>query len=453
MKGPHSMRLLIVARYFYPDNAIAAVRITNVAAEMAKLGHQVTVLCGDAVYGKAAETPSSAVDGVRVIRYRQGNQRECAQLPSKQSSGTLFAKLKAFVHRDEGSLVSNALLNMRELIRYAESYREYRAMRAAMKEENIAAYDAVFTSYGPIAPHLFGLYAKRRHAAFWCADFRDMMDAPYFCFVRRKVDGILQKRIAKKADLNTCVADAFRRQLMEKTKSCKPFYTVYNGYQPLSAAEAVCESSGNANACLSLCYTGSIIPRLRDFSPMFSALQALIGEGLIDASKVVIHYAGFDSKAFLSQAAAYQMEKSVVDHGLITAHEASVLQQTSDVFLIASWNRPDSQGILTGKFYEAIRAEKPILAVLTGDLPKSELYQLINAHHLGYCHEEAADKPEDLKAHLLSLYNAKLSLGKLPYAPSQEAKTTFMYPNIVRQLEKHLTEAVHKAAAQRKKRQ
>ena len=44
---------------------------------------------------------------------------------------------------------------------------------------------------------------------------------------------------------------------------------------------------------------------------------------------------------------------------------------------------------LTGKFYEALQQKKPIVALVDGDKPKSELKTLIDQYRLGICYEEA----------------------------------------------------------------
>ena len=116
------------------------------------------------------------------------------------------------------------------------------------------------------------------------------------------------------------------------------------------------------------------------------------------------------------------------------------------MFLVVSWNTKTDKGILTGKFYEALMHKKPIIAIISGQEPDSELKHLIDAYKLGICYEEAA---QDESLHKLVQYIQKQTILKisglpLEYSPDQTAYNIFEYSRIIGNLEKILQQLVDK---------
>ena len=131
------------------------------------------------------------------------------------------------------------------------------------------------------------------------------------------------------------------------------------------------------------------------------------------------------------------MESILVPHGYVSRAEAARIQCASDVFLVLSWNLKDSQGILTGKFYEGIRAKKPILSIISGDLPGSELYVLNEKYHYGFCYEDCRGEEQfsRLCDYLEKVYNEKLRYGSVRYQVNPELEAAFRYDHLAQQLE------------------
>ena len=53
----------------------------------------------------------------------------------------------------------------------------------------------------------------------------------------------------------------------------------------------------------------------------------------------------------------YGLEKLMPNYGYISREESAKIQTASDIFRVLSWNTKAKKGILTGKFYEGIRAK------------------------------------------------------------------------------------------------
>ena len=155
---------------------------------------------------------------------------------------------------------------------------------------------------------------------------------------------------------------------------------------------------------------------------------------------IVIDYAGKDGSEIKRQANTFGLESIVKDYGYLSRFDTAKLQVQSDIFLVISWNTKNDQGILTGKFYEALQHKKPIIAIVSGDIPNSELAVLIKRYNLGYCYEEAEalDSYRDIKSYLTTQCNLKKQGQHLKYEPDVTVYEKFEYGNIVKELERIL---------------
>ena len=163
-------------------------------------------------------------------------------------------------------------------------------------------------------------------------------------------------------------------------------------------------------------------------------------DGRVDLSKVKLNYAGRDFEQLMEIAQKLDMVDILDNHGYVSRAEAARLQTSADLFLVLSWNRHDSQGVLPAKIYEGIRAKKPILSLVSGDLPGSELSILNDRFHYGFCYEEARDQEcfEGLCEFLAKAYDEKMNCGKVQYQIAPAFEEHFRYDNLAEQLERFM---------------
>ena len=153
--------------------------------------------------------------------------------------------------------------------------------------------------------------------------------------------------------------------------------------------------------------------------------------------KIRIHYAGRDYAYLLQQAEKYGITEILVDHGYVGRAEAAKMQAQSDVYGVLSWNTKAEKGVLTGKLYEGIRAKKPILSLVAGNVPYSELNLINEKYHSGFCYENCREN-EQFRAlcdYLEGLYREKISTGTISYTPDAALETDFRYDTLSKKLE------------------
>ena len=433
------MKILILTTFYPPDTAVAAVRPYMFAKYLTQRGHDVTVIRSGEFYNSASDFFDMSIP-VRVIsylgedspaeRYARGEQKE---FPCAQGKNRL-AKLPAWL-RDLILRAYSPIPFHKRQQDIKQKIEKQKAVLDSLKDEH---FDVVFSTYGQQENIAAGQYAAKLFGCKLIQDFRDAVAVAPLCtrgqfrFLTK-----IQKDAIRNADGVTAVSEGLRRELFEDMDANVPNITLYNGYEP-TPAEAAEDVPPQGE--FSFCYTGILYGNLRDFTPLLMALKTLSEEGRIDLSKVKLNYAGRDFNILQNLAQKLDMEQILDDHGYVSRGEAARLQNTSDIFLVLSWNLPESQGIMTGKFYEGIRAKKPILSLISGTLPNSELNILNEKFRYGFCYEACRDDAHfrQLCDFLEKAYNEKMTTGKVQFEMNPELEAAFRYDHLAEQLEKFI---------------
>ena len=433
------MRILILTTYYPPDTAVAAVRPYMFAKYLTQRGHDVTVMRSGEFYNSASDFFDMSIP-VRVIsylgpdspaeRYARGEQKE---FPCPEGKGRL-AKLPPWL----GDLILKAYLPIAFARRLKDVAHKVKMQKAALDLLKDEHFDVVFSTFGQLENIEAGQYAAKLFGCKLIQDFRDAVAMAPLC---TKNEYRVLKRIQDKgilhADGVTAVSEGLRCELFENLQVDVPNITLYNGYE--ATAEDETEDAVEPDV-FSFCYTGILYGDLRDFTPLLRALKRLSQEGRIDLAKVKLNYAGRDFRLLQEAAEQMDMTQILVNHGYVSRGEAARLQNTSDMFLVLSWNMPDSQGILTGKFYEGIRAKKPILSLISGTLPNSELNILNEKFHYGFCYESCCEEEQfdRLCDFLANAYGEKMENGRVNFQVGPELEEAFRYDNLAQQLEEFI---------------
>ena len=306
-------------------------------------------------------------------------------------------------------------------------------MKAAIDQMAGETFDVVFSTYGDIENIWGGEYASKLFGAKWVQDFRDPIEphSPNWFglpFLKR-----IQRRSVRNSDLCTGVSEELT-VFLSRQAGGKTVHTLYNGYEPNGAQLA---SATPEKDSLSFCYTGQLYAGLRDFSPLLKALSHLHEAGKISLDKIKIHYAGRDYPYLLQQAEKYGLTQILVNHGYVDRQEAAKMQAESDVYVVLSWNTKQEKGVLTGKLYEGIRARKPILSLVAGEVPYSELGRIDKKYHSGFCYEACREKEQfpTLCDYLEGLDQEKMQTGQMSCQPEAALETDFRYDTLAKKLE------------------
>ena len=438
------MNILIITTYYPPDTAVAAVRPYMFAKYLTMRGHKVTVLRSGEFYNSASDFFDMSIP-VRVIsylgpdspaeRYVRGELKEVPVEAGKSRIAFLPEKIRKPI-----AWAYNACMDpvrfMQAQKAIAAKVEKQKAALDAMSDEH---FDVVFSTFGQQENIAAAQYAAKLFGCKLIQDFRDPLARTVF-YTRWQYRYLkrIQDTAIKNADGMTTVSEGFRRELTNKLNTSTPNITLYNGYEP-TAQEAGTDTV--EPGVFTFCYTG-ILYEFSDFTPLLQALKQLAEKGSIDLSKVKLNYAGKDFDRLQEIARNMGMEDILINHGYVSRAEALRLQRTSDIFLVLSWNRHDSQGVLPAKLYEGIRAKKTILSLVSGDAAGSELNYLNEKFGYGFCYEEACASTllPGLCDFLEKAYHEKMESGTVQHTISPELEATFRYDNLAKKLEEFMLE-------------
>jgi glycosyltransferase involved in cell wall biosynthesis len=240
------------------------------------------------------------------------------------------------------------------------------AIRIA-RRENI---DVVITTSPPPSLHLLGAAVKKGAGAAWVADLRDPLTSnPHrrgqesrLALMKEKTVGGIGKLVASRADAIIAASEA----IAEEARALGPKGTVTliaNG----SDFDDFAGLEHHASTTLRITHTGNFHGN-RDPKPFF---RALAESGLED---VVVRFAGDVRAADREYAETLGLGDRIELLGYVPRRRSLELQRDSEALLLLI---PDSggrgKGVLTGKIFEYLAAERPILAVVPPDGAAADL--------------------------------------------------------------------------------
>lgn len=237
----------------------------------------------------------------------------------------------------------------------------------------------IYSSYRPIVDHhvayFFKLFNKK---VYWIADYRDVLfDLDQLEVFLPNIQAWIYKKISRRASLVTTVSEGLLN-----------YFEGYNS-RLLTLRNAIefggwnTERSGDEqNSVFNIVYTGALYAGRRDPSILFEVLNGMIDKNPQLLTFVKLNYAGKESVVWDELIEAHGLGGINLNHGYVTREQSKRLQEQANINLLLTWSSPNNQGILTGKFYEYLKAGNPILTIISGSRDV-EIDQLFSDYLLG----------------------------------------------------------------------
>jgi glycosyltransferase involved in cell wall biosynthesis len=347
------VKVLLVTRHFPPGGGGGVQRPLKFATHLPALGIETHVLApdvpGSLPDGAELELPTQAwIHRVRYVGPRAGRPAE--RLLAKQGLARVGT---------QAALLGRRLLVPDENVPWS-TFALPIAIRLVRREK----IDVVLTTSPPPSLHLLGAAVKRTTGAAWVADLRDPLTShPHrrgyesqLARLKEASVGGVGRLVASQADAIVAASEA----IAEEARALEPkgkVVTIANGCDFDDFAGLEHHTSGR----LRITHTGHFHGK-RDPKPF---LQALAESGLDD---VVVRFAGDFRAADREYAESLGLGEKVELLGDVSRRRSLELQRDSEALLLLI---PESggrgRGVLTGKIYEYLAAERPILAVVPPD--------------------------------------------------------------------------------------
>jgi glycosyltransferase involved in cell wall biosynthesis len=346
------VKVLIVSLYFPPAGGGGVQRPLKFATHLPELGIETHVLAPDDPkwIHRDDELQPPTLAWVHRARYIGPKGRK----PAEELHGT--QGLERISRQAE-------LFGRRFLVPDENVSWNITAIPAAIRIVRNEGIDVVVTTSPPSSVHLIGAAVKRATGVKWVADLRDSVVAhPHRSaerlIVRAKEQGehAVARLIAHSADAITCVSDAIAEEMRERSPR-GPVLTIANG----SDFDDFAGLDHQPSDRFRLTHTGSFFGK-RDPRPFLTALKQ---SGLED---VVVRFLGDFRAADREWAEGLELGDRFELIPYAPRRRSLELQRDSEALLLLI---PEAggrgKGVLSGKVFEYLAAERPILAVVPPD--------------------------------------------------------------------------------------
>lgn len=235
-----------------------------------------------------------------------------------------------------------------------------KASREATKIVDEWKPDLIFSSALPISSHIIARKVSVKNKIPWIAEYRDLWSGGPGARVGA-FESFLLKRIEKKILSSAIGIVTVSEPLADYMKALhmKTVITVYNGYDQYDDSASISIPSEYRDKLL-ITYTGSLYEG-RYPDTLFATLKEY--PSLLD--EIRIHFYTSDNEVLQKKVKQYGLQGSVRIKDLVSHSESLKIQRKSDILLYLSYSSQSHKGsgILSGKAFEYLGANRPILSV------------------------------------------------------------------------------------------
>jgi glycosyltransferase involved in cell wall biosynthesis len=236
-----------------------------------------------------------------------------------------------------------------------------KAGRQVLAQQNIKT---IITTSPPHSTQLIGLKLKEQYDVNWIADLRDPWTDIYYykkmnhTVLARNLDLRYERYVLEQADKIVVVSDFIKHLFLQKSNKIDPakIYVIPNGYDEDDFKEV---NPILDKASLTIAYNGTLS---NDYpiEPFIEALKKVIDSGTDIAVK--LQFTGSVSEEIIQY-----IKKTIPDQCIFNSHvshkKSVEILQNSDISLLLIPDVANNEGILTGKLFEYLAAENPIICI------------------------------------------------------------------------------------------
>jgi len=346
------VKVLLVALYFPPAGGGGVQRPLKFATHLPELGIETHVLAPDDPkwIHRDDDLAPPTLAWVHRVRYVGPKGRR----PAEELHGTTGLERMA----RQAQLTGRRLLVPDENVSW-----NLTAIPAAIRIVKNEQIDVVITTSPPNSVHLIGAAVQKATGVKWVADLRDSVVAhPHrraeSMLVRAKESGdhLVARLVANRADAVVAVSEAIAAEVNERSPA-GPVLTIPNG----SDFDDFAGIERHPSDRFRITHTGSFFGK-RDPRPFLTALQR---SGLDD---VTVRFLGDFRSADREWAESLDLGDKLELIPYAPRRISLALQRDSEALLLLI---PEAggrgRGVLSGKVFEYLAAERPILAVVPPD--------------------------------------------------------------------------------------
>lgn len=365
-------KVLIITYYWPPSGGAGVQRWLKFAKYLPEFGWQPVILTVDPQYASYPQRDESLAKeiGPDCLVYTT-KSFELYNL-YKLISGKKEVPYGGFANESKESFLQKVSKFLRGNFLLPDPRKGWNKYALKKAEELIRDFniETVVTTSPPHSTQLIGLKLKKRHNIRWIADLRDPWTDIYYynqfkhTTLARSIDRNYERRVIEQADVIVSVSEDVKRIFAEKSRKPIAAKTVVipNGYDE----EDFRMKNISAETRKIITYTGTI-SEAYDVDKLLEALVRL--DDKLKA-ELLIRFVGK-----IPQTVEQRFRDTGLDielAGYVDHPKSIEYLMRSDLLLLVIPKVENNKGILTGKFFEYMASQKPILAIgpVDGDLAK-----------------------------------------------------------------------------------
>lgn len=264
--------------------------------------------------------------------------------------------------------------------------------------------DVVITTGPPHSLHLIGAEIKNRTGVKWLADFRDpWTNIDYFHSLpltqkAKERHYKLETMVLKQADAVTVVGNSMKKEFGDRNDHV---YVLTNGFDEMQKTEAVL-----LDKKFSICHIG-MMNADRNPKVLWQALKELTEASADFKKDLVVKLIGKCDREVYQSVSDFGLTDYVSFVAYVPHKDVLRFQRSAQVLLLAVNNVPSAKSLITGKIFEYLQSQRPVIGIGPVD---GDLADILNETEAGQMvdFEDVYSLKELIKSHY-SLYKS----GKL----------------------------------------
>ena len=220
--------------------------------------------------------------------------------------------------------------------------------------------DVVITTGPPHSLHIIGAELKKRTGVKWLADFRDpWTNIDYFHSLpltqkAKERHCQLETMVLEQADAVTVVGKSMKEEFSDRNDHVN---VLTNGFDETSQAEEVF-----LDKKFSICHIGMMNA---DRNPLilWQALQELSEESADFKKDLVVKLIGKCDQEVYQSVSDFGLTNHVSFVAYVPHKDVMRFQRSAQVLLLAVNNVPSSKSLITGKIFEYLQSQRPVVGI------------------------------------------------------------------------------------------
>ncbi len=232
--------------------------------------------------------------------------------------------------------------------------------------------DTIITTGPPHSVHLIGQQLKAEKGVRWLADFRDPWTSIGYhkklklTTSSQKKHKELERSVLNQADQIIVTSPATQREFQQITQ--QPITVITNGH------DSVYEGGAHLDKDFTISHIGSLLTG-RNPKNLWKVLSQIAAENAVFRADLQLEFMGVVSQEVMDSLYRFELGPYIKMRGYISHAEAQRRQQRSQVLLLVEIDSEETKGIIPGKLFEYMAAQRPILALGPKDWEAGKIIQ------------------------------------------------------------------------------